>query len=161
MAGVVARTSHLDLNAHPSAASHARAHVRATLTRWRRAELIDTAELLAGELVANAVKASGGLLRTEEEARLSAVHVSINLYRQGSGVVLEVWDADRTPPVRRDPAPDDEGGRGLLLVELMCQRWGFRWPISGGKVVWCLVGEPQPTGGAAGDHPEGRRTSGR
>ncbi|MFL6052418.1 MAG: ATP-binding protein [Actinoallomurus sp.] len=31
----------------------------------------------------------------------------------------------------------DEGGRGLLLVEALAERWGYRWPVTGGKVVWC------------------------
>ena len=35
----------------------------------------------------------------------------------------------------RDASPDDEGGRGLYLLDLLSQRWGgVRTPA--GKVVW-------------------------
>ncbi|GGQ00456.1 ATP-binding protein [Streptosporangium pseudovulgare] len=58
-------------------------------------------------------------------------------------VVLRVWDAaGRTPPVLRDPGPDDEGGRGLCLVDLLARSWGHYRLATGGKVVWCTLTAP-------------------
>jgi hypothetical protein len=36
-------------------------------------------------------------------------------------------------------AVDDEGGRGLLLVESLSKDWGTYRELEGGKVVWVLV----------------------
>lgn len=58
----------------------------------------------------------------------------------GDLVVLRVWDAaGRTPPVLRDPGPDDEGGRGLCLVDILARSWGHYRLAAGGKVVWCTL----------------------
>ena len=35
----------------------------------------------------------------------------------------------------------DEGGRGLMLIDALAERWGRNLPLSGrGKIVWALVG---------------------
>ncbi|MEU9832026.1 ATP-binding protein [Streptosporangium sp. NPDC048047] len=72
--------------------------------------------------------------------------------RSGDLVVLRVWDAaGRTPPVLRDPGPDDEGGRGLCLVDLLARSWGHYRLATGGKVVWCtLTAPPMLSGGSPG-----------
>ncbi|GAA3132244.1 ATP-binding protein [Streptosporangium carneum] len=67
----------------------------------------------------------------------------MDLYQAEETVVLRVWDAGRTSPVLRDPGPDDEGGRGLYLVDLLASSWGYCRPKGGGKIVWCtLVASP-------------------
>jgi hypothetical protein len=52
-------------------------------------------------------------------------------------LLIEVWDAIPGAPAAAHPGPEDEGGRGLMLVEAMCDRWRWQtvpgWP---GKVVW-------------------------
>ncbi len=62
------------------------------------------------------------------------------MYLAGGGAVVEVWDCSRTPPQVVDPADDDEGGRGLLLVGALSSDWGYRRPVSGGKVVYATIG---------------------
>lgn len=52
-------------------------------------------------------------------------------------VVLMVWDPSSAVPVVKSPGLDDEGGRGLHLVEALATKWGHRWLTGGGKVVWC------------------------
>jgi anti-sigma regulatory factor (Ser/Thr protein kinase) len=52
---------------------------------------------------------------------------------------IEVADArgERRPAVPRPPAPGDaEGGRGLLLVEALADRWGVETGPPPGKTVW-------------------------
>ncbi len=63
----------------------------------------------------------------------------MRLTRTDADVVIEVWDANQTAPVRREPGDDAEGGRGLLLVDALSTRWAFYRPRSGGKVVWCSL----------------------
>ncbi|MEV7968009.1 ATP-binding protein [Sphaerisporangium sp. NPDC088356] len=144
MAGVRTRAQYLEIPARPEAAFYARKHVRRVLVEWRLEALLDTAELIASELVANAVKAmAGGGASDGREAPCDAPeHIWIDVYRAADVVVLEVWDAGRTPPVPRAAAPDDEGGRGLRLVDALAENWGYRRPVTGGKVVWCTLRVP-------------------
>jgi len=116
--------------------SAARQHTTATLAAWGLAAVADTAELLASELVTNACRASAGR---------SAV-IAMRLTCTDTDVVVEVWDANQTAPVRRVPGDDAEGGRGLLLVDTLSARWAFYRPRSGGKVVWCSLPLTAPDG---------------
>ena len=57
---------------------------------------------------------------------------------------LEVHDHDRTGRACRavEPGPDDEGGRGLLLVEQLSQAWGWTGPaLTGGNAVWATLAD--------------------
>ncbi|MFF6997554.1 ATP-binding protein [Streptomyces sp. NPDC008313] len=54
---------------------------------------------------------------------------------------VEVTDPDpRVLPVLLDAAPDDESGRGLMLLDAVTLRWGVVQG-SASKTVWCEVGE--------------------
>jgi hypothetical protein len=56
--------------------------------------------------------------------------------------MIVVWDANPQGPVCKTDVPvDAEGGRGLLLVDVMSERWGWTATADrGGKSVWCIVG---------------------
>lgn len=84
---------------------------------------LDEAGLIVTELVANAVHHAGGCI---------AVIVSDD---QGC-VMLTVVDASTARPRRR--APDEDGGRGLILVEGLCSAWGVT-VHDGGKHVWARI----------------------
>jgi len=125
--------THLELAALPSAAPSARGHVRAVALEWGLQELADTAELLASELVTNAIRASATL----RIAHTPVVRVWVT--SDGICMVIHVWDASAAMPVRQaTPVVDDEGGRGLLLVETLSKDWGT-YRKAAGKVVWVLV----------------------
>ena len=68
--------------------------------------------------------------------------VELRLRRDRRHLTLEVHDSAPTLPPARPPSPDDEHGRGLLLVSLIAQRWGTR-PTPDGKAVWCVLELPQ------------------
>lgn len=58
--------------------------------------------------------------------------------RVKGGVLIEVADASKSPPVRRGVAGEwSENGRGLAVVEALSARWGWR-PEPWGKVVWAV-----------------------
>jgi anti-anti-sigma factor len=134
----------LPLAPSPTAAATARRFVRETLRSWRltsaERELIEQAELLADELVTNAVihARSDMLLRLELGGEL--LHIAVR-------------DQDwRLPRLLHDD-PDGQGGRGLRLVEWVAVAWGAQPHPEGGKVVWCTlrtsgVGHSRPTVGA-------------
>ncbi|GAA2904198.1 ATP-binding protein [Streptosporangium fragile] len=143
MTGVTTSRHYLELSVFPTSPYYARVHVRRVLEGWRRDDLVETAQLLVSELVSNAVKAhTSSSAATETAAHASPDHIWMDLYRTDAAVVLRVWDGSRTPPVRRTPDPDDEGGRGLCLVDLLANGWGYYRPVSGGKIVWCTLVAP-------------------
>src|ERR1700728_3153426 len=80
--------THLELAALPSAVPCARGHVRAVALEWDLKELADTAELLASELVTNAIQASGTLTPAETPV------VRIWITSDGTSMVIHVWDAN-------------------------------------------------------------------
>jgi anti-sigma regulatory factor (Ser/Thr protein kinase) len=130
-------SSSLPLGALVTATPCARMHCRAVLAEWGLNALAEAAELVVSELVTNAVRAStdaGGRPRYDG-AGLPVVIVRLGT--DGFRVMIEIWDSIPGAPVAEQAGPDDENGRGLLLVEAVCARWSWEtvpgWP---GKVVW-------------------------
>jgi len=112
-----------DLPADPAAVRRARGLVRSQLAGWGLEELSPSTELLASELVTNAIRHAGG-------------RVTLRLVREG-GLVCEVFDSsDGRPRVRhKENGEMEEAGRGLHVVGRLSQRWGVR-RTAHGKAVW-------------------------
>nr|WSY54768.1 ATP-binding protein [Streptomyces sp. NBC_00886] len=114
----------------PRAVTVSRRTLRLILTMHGLIRLADVAELLATELVSNAVR------HTKGPASLRV--------RWSDGVLrLGAWDADPEPPEPPRPLEelgDAEDGRGLALVRACADLWGWQ-PLSRngnrGKYVWC------------------------
>lgn len=94
--------------------------------RWGVPDLTGPARLVLSELVANAVRHAGTPMEVTLVLRRPYLHLAV---ADGSGAPVR--------PPRRQPA-STEGGRGLLLVREVTQRWGWL-PASGGKVVWARL----------------------
>lgn len=115
----------------PRAVTVCRRTLRLILTVHGLIRLVDTAELLATELVSNAV------LHTKGPAAL-------RVRWPGNGTLwIGAWDADPSPPEPPRPFGQDaelEGGRGLALVRACADVWGWQPRAregSRGKYVWC------------------------
>jgi hypothetical protein len=67
-------------------------------------------------------------------------------------VRIEVADASSSPPRPRLADSDDTNGRGLELLEVLADRWGWQ-PEGRGKRVWCEVDRTLP--GAVTAHEPG------
>ena len=129
--------SDLVLAALPSAVPCARLHARQVLWEWGLAALAEQVELVVSELVTNAVYASGGL--ADSEHGLPVIRLWLNA--DDERVEVKVWDASEELPKRRAPELDAEHGRGLLIVDALCEARGeFRLRGGNGKIVWALVG---------------------
>ena len=103
-----------------------RVRAREVMRSWALLEeVVDTATLLASELVTNGLVHGRG-----------TVELRLRLTRDR--LVLEAVDAGRHMPRRRRAGEDEEGGRGLHLVAHLADRWGFRATESG-KVVWAEI----------------------
>lgn len=123
---IAALSNTLDVGAEADAVPAARRFARATTARVGLADLADTAELVASELVTNA------LLHGREPVRLTVVG-------HDSGVRIEVQDGSRDIPVRPRAGAEGMTGRGLALVDAVSQLWGVDPVDSGGKVVWAEI----------------------
>ncbi|MEU5881599.1 SpoIIE family protein phosphatase [Spirillospora sp. NPDC047279] len=110
------------LPADPAAVRRARGLVRSKLDEWELGDLSYTTELLASELITNALRYAPGPI----ELRLLMERT----------VVCEVLDRSAALPRLRHAADDEENGRGLLVVSQLAHRWGTR-RTAAGKVVWC------------------------
>jgi anti-sigma regulatory factor (Ser/Thr protein kinase) len=130
--------SYLELAALPTAVSCARLHAKQILWEWGFTDLSEDGELIVSELVTNA-------LQVTVEGKLSTP-LRLWLSSNRARVLIEVWDADRTPPrlkvldANGVPPVSEVGGRGLFLVATFSERWGW-YPerALGGKVVWAEV----------------------
>jgi anti-sigma regulatory factor (Ser/Thr protein kinase) len=126
------RTSRLELGPLPSAVPCARLHAKVILQEWNLAQLADPTELIVSELTTNALKAA--LSHTETPA------IVVDLLASHDWLIVQVWDALLAVPELRPHAPDAEAGRGLEIVSLLSDRWGFYRPPNGGKIVWAAIG---------------------
>lgn len=131
------RRTYLELGALLTAPACARLHCKQLLWEWGLAKLADTAELVVSELVTNALETT---IRHQLESP-----IRLRLSSNRRQVLIEVWDADPTPPqpsaLDAGNLPLAEGGRGLFLVAALSERWSCYTVGScgGGKVVWAEV----------------------
>ena len=126
------RTHWLELPADHSSIRLARRSLGARMAEWRLpGELCADAVLLVSELATNAVRHTLG-------ARFLC---GVGLVT-GGRLRLEVHDHDYTGTSlpRCEAGPDDEGGRGLVLVEAIADTWGVdRSALTGGNAVWATL----------------------
>lgn len=115
----------VELVARPGSVAEARRAVHRHLLDGRVPDgVIDVARLLTSELVTNAVVHVGGAITLR--ARLGAGRLRV-----------EVGDLTRARPRLRRAGAAASGGRGLMLVSSLSQRWGVDDAEDpAGKVVW-------------------------
>jgi anti-sigma regulatory factor (Ser/Thr protein kinase) len=84
----------------------------------------DTVVLAMTEMVTNSIRHASGPVEVEltSDSRVLAVRVS---------------DSSELLPHQCTVPFEAEGGRGLILLELLATRWGVRIDPHGGKTVWC------------------------
>lgn len=135
--------STLQLGPLPSAVPCARLHAKHILREWGLAHITDDAELIVSELMTNALKAA--------QPQRDIQPITLHLLASRHYLLIQVSDALTAAPVPRPHAIDAETGRGLEIVTMLSDRWGFYHPADGGKVVWAalLTGiAPSPPHGA-------------
>lgn len=109
-----------DLPCDP-AVSKARVQASDQLAAWGMEAMAFTTELVVSELVTNAIRYGKSPIR-------------LRMILQ-SALTCEVSDASSTAPHLRRARVFDDGGRGLLLVAQLTERWGTRHSREG-KVIW-------------------------
>lgn len=121
----------------PEEVRSARKFARELLTCWQLAELSDDAEMIIGELVANAVRHGMRVTPLRNAAALR-----LCMLRRIGEVMLAVVDPSNEAPKPRQPDWVGESGRGLQIVGALSAVWGWS-PIDGrGKAVWAVLRNP-------------------
>ncbi|MFD7437990.1 SpoIIE family protein phosphatase [Streptomyces sp. NPDC059861] len=111
-----------ELPPDPSLVALARRRTTDQLTAWGLDEAAFVTELMVSELVTNAI-------------RYGRPPIQLRLIHENSTLICEVSDASSTAPHLRRARTFDEGGRGLLLIAQLAERWGTRHaPV--GKTIW-------------------------
>lgn len=110
----------------PEALRSARHMIRAAVRAWGAGERSDEVELVADEMITNA------LMHTDGGA-IVTVRVLSGVERR---LRVEVEDRSSALPRRRDAGESGVSGRGLMLVDRLAEVWGVESRGSG-KCVWC------------------------
>ncbi len=148
--------------AEPIRVSEARRLAHQTFTSWGMdLDQADLACLLVSEVVTNVVLHAAvspsprhefalesvegaeagvlddwaGLPFAEDFTPFGDKEFTLRLRRGEAAVWVEVFDPDLRLPRIRSAGENDEGGRGLYLVDQLATRWGSR-PTQDGKAVW-------------------------
>src|SRR5258708_3030332 len=130
----------LTLLAAKASAGLARTLAEQRLHKWNCSHMADAVLLITTELVANAARAT------------PAKQIKFQLTREPSGVLIAVWDSLDDIP---EPQPmveltletldlseehwDDNGGRGLPIVDTLATAWGFTPDPTAGKWAWARL----------------------
>jgi len=134
--------------------------------------LAQPAELAVSELVTNAVRASTDARQARQAAGepMGLPVVALRLAGDHKHLLVEVSDYDPRPPIPTVAEPEHDGGRGLVLVAAVSERWGYYYPAidpvparggapipdvgewlaappvlpdgESGKIVWALLSPP-------------------
>jgi PAS domain S-box-containing protein len=110
-----------DLPAEPAVVAGARTRAAGQLAAWGLEQMTFTTELIISELLTNAI-------------RHAQPPIQVRMILDDA-LSCEVSDASSTAPHLRRAGRYDEGGRGLLLVASLAERWGSR-PTRTGKTIW-------------------------
>ncbi|MFF2216457.1 ATP-binding protein [Streptomyces antibioticus] len=107
-------------------------------------QTLENVELLASEVIANAVVHSDA-------------PCDVAVTRPDERLRIEVTDADACLPSVVEAGPDDESGRGLLLVNALADDWGTRREVTG-KTTWFEIAPESPAEGAGNEVPPSPHT---
>jgi anti-sigma regulatory factor (Ser/Thr protein kinase) len=119
-----------DLDAEPQSVPAAHHLARLVLRSWGLEDTADAAEVIASELVTNAVAAS---------AAAGYPVISLRLTLRPWSLLVQIWDACPGLPEPRMGPADALGGRGLVLVDALADRWGSDPATDGGKTVFAEI----------------------
>ncbi|MFH8733572.1 MULTISPECIES: SpoIIE family protein phosphatase [unclassified Streptomyces] len=110
----------------PEALREARHMIRAAVRAWGSGGRADEIELVADEMITNA------LMHTDGPAIVTLRVITASDRR----LRVEVEDTSSALPRRREAGEEGVSGRGLLLVDRLADVWGVEARGSG-KCVWC------------------------
>jgi anti-sigma regulatory factor (Ser/Thr protein kinase) len=87
---------------------------------------VDSVILMVSELASNCIR------HTDSGFELTITHTP-------DEIRVEATDSGAGEPHVRNPAPTDPDGRGLQIVDLLSDDWGYEPRTGQGKTVWFTV----------------------
>jgi anti-sigma regulatory factor (Ser/Thr protein kinase) len=119
----------------PEQVGMARCLVRAALGYRGLGDYADDAEIIASELVTNAMR---------HASHDPAEKIGVNLMRiwSGGAIAVVVTDPSPIPPVRLSTTADSDHCWGLQVVEALSLCWDWH-PEDGGKAVYAILAKEQ------------------
>ncbi|RII11312.1 Phosphoserine phosphatase RsbP [Streptomyces sp. YIM 130001] len=124
--------------AAPEGVAEARRQLRELLHDWADSDQVDSAVLMVSEMLTNV------LVHTDGDALLVAEAQGPQGHRW---LRVEVSDGSDQLPHKRDPGELASSGRGLVLMEILAERWGVD-PRGEGKSIWFELCEGEEERGA-------------
>jgi anti-sigma regulatory factor (Ser/Thr protein kinase) len=121
------RRTEVYLPPRPWAARQARGIVSHSLQEWGLSGMAGDAQLIASELVTNAILHAATVLRLSVSSADRRARIDVRDHRGGQ-------------PTPRPLASGALGGRGLHLVRALALAWGVLPSRRGGKTVWAVLG---------------------
>lgn len=118
----------VDLTAENHFAGLGRRFTAIVLASWGLHRLTDDACQVAGELIANAHPGGAHRLTLRLDAGRGVVRIVVRDHREGK-------------PEERVAGPQDESGRGLLIVGTLADDWGYGHSPAG-NTVWAEFAVP-------------------
>jgi anti-sigma regulatory factor (Ser/Thr protein kinase) len=112
----------------PYSVRMARFYIRAALSYHALGDYAEDAEMVASELITNAITHAGA----------PSVGLELTCLEGTRTLAIVVTDPSPVPPVKRDPAAGAAHGRGLHVVDALSARWGWR-PRHPGKAVYAIL----------------------
>jgi anti-sigma regulatory factor (Ser/Thr protein kinase) len=133
---MIMSTKSADFPATPSSVAAARRLVTDAVTAFGLGDLDDRAELLASELVTNAIRHAHGPVKVRAS------------HRRARTITVMVCDEASALPTLEHRERCDDRGRGLQIVDAISDRWGVE-TRENGKCVWfelvsAVVDPPHP-----------------
>lgn len=127
------------LEDHPQSARAARRFTTTTLRGWEMAELVDSVAIIVSELVSNALRYG---LTGPQMCPSRPKPIWLGLLRQETVILCAVFDPGANIPVVKEPDYLAESGRGLHVIDLLSDSWGWTQPDTTGKAVWAMLSVP-------------------
>jgi two-component sensor histidine kinase len=127
------------------------------LCEWDLGAMAQDAEIIVGELAANAITHSA---TSGHDGQPCQQNLSLCLRRQPGDVICAVLDPSTMAPVPSVPRSSGHCGRGLQIVDALIDVWGWSPIIGRGKAVRAVLSHrsARPTGSGK-YHPQAGKAS--
>lgn len=117
---------HAALAGAETASKQARVLAREVCDQWELDDLLEDAQLIATELVENALTHTNAAPALRFELRRGILSIAVT-------------DDSPTRPAVTAAEPERDSGRGLHLLATLARTWGANPTLAGGKVVWAVL----------------------
>ena len=115
----------MEFSVSPASVRAARAFTSDWLGPTTPVDAVRCAQLVVSELATNAIEHAGTAF-------------VVDIQRDNEWIRVALTDGSETPPLLRVARIQDVTGRGLALVDQLCERWGFE-TSQAQKTVWCEI----------------------